>query len=69
MAGDEGDDGLFLNLALPEAPAPHLSRTQQRKQKWTQVRAAKARHRAARWPSACPPAPSFALLHPRTIMR
>ena len=37
----EADDGLLLNLALPEAPAPHLSRTQQRKQKWTQQRAAK----------------------------
>lgn len=62
MAGDEGDDGLFLNLALPEAPAPHVSRTQQRKQSWTQQRAAKARHLAARWRPAWLRAPSYALL-------
>ncbi|PRW60362.1 DEAD-box ATP-dependent RNA helicase 17 [Chlorella sorokiniana] len=41
MGDDGGDDGLFLNLALPEAPAAHPSRTQQRKQKWTQQRTAK----------------------------
>lgn len=42
MAADGGEDGLLLNLAVAQAPAPHLSRTQQRKQKWTQQRAAKA---------------------------
>lgn len=42
MAANGGEDGLLLNLAVAQAPAPHLSRTQQRKQKWTQQRAAKA---------------------------
>jgi hypothetical protein len=39
MADD--DDGLVLNLAMPEGAGPLKSRTQQRKQKWTQQRAFK----------------------------
>ena len=37
----EDDDGLVLNLAMPEGMGPLQSRTQQRKQKWTQQRAFK----------------------------
>lgn len=46
------DDGLVLNLALPEAPALRHTRTQQRKEKWAQQRAFKVRtlHRQTRMP-------------------
>lgn len=37
---------LFLNIAVPgEGPVAHLTRTQQRKAKWQQQRAAKVRMR------------------------